>query len=107
MGWRACAKHWATRFSSGRATAWSPRHVPRRSPGLFSNCWHCVAPKDGVLMLAANWSVVKQATGCSPDAGRAFGGLPDAGAKEVELSLPQLESRGVSGGQAVERLLTG
>src|SRR3546814_1848624 len=43
MGWRACAKHWATRFSSGRATAWSRHHVPRRSPGLFSNCWNCVA----------------------------------------------------------------
>src|SRR3546814_3992338 len=26
-----------------RATAWSRHHVPRRSPGLFSNCWNCVA----------------------------------------------------------------
>src|SRR3546814_6480352 len=53
------------------------------------------APNDGVLMLAANWSGVKPATGASLYAGREFGSLPDAGAMEVELSLPQLESQGV------------
>src|SRR3546814_1013257 len=60
------------------------------------------APNDGVLMLAANWSGVKPATGASLYAGREFGSLPDAGAMEVELSLPQLESQGVRVGQAVE-----
>src|SRR3546814_14842456 len=53
-------------------------------------------------MLAANWSGVKPATGASLYAGREFGSLPDAGAMEVELSLPQLESQGVRVGQAVE-----
>src|SRR3546814_648796 len=53
-------------------------------------------------MLAANWSGVKPATGASLYAGREFGSLPDAGAMEVELSLPQLESKGVRVGQAVE-----
>lgn len=60
------------------------------------------APNDGVLMLSANWSGVKPATGASLFAGREFGSLPDAAAMEVELSLPQLESRGVRVGQAVE-----
>lgn len=60
------------------------------------------APNDGVLMLAANWSGVKPATGASLYAGREFGSLPDANAMEVELSLPQLQSQGVAVGQAVE-----
>jgi multidrug efflux pump subunit AcrA (membrane-fusion protein) len=60
------------------------------------------APNDGVLMLSANWSGVKPATGASLYAGSEFGSLPDASAMEVELSLPQLESRGVLVGQAVE-----
>src|SRR3546814_5918199 len=61
------------------------------------------APNDGVLMLAANWSGVKPATGASLYAGREFGSLPDAGAMAVELSLPPLESQGVRVGQAVDR----
>jgi hypothetical protein len=60
------------------------------------------APNDGVLMLSASWSGVKPATGASLYAGSEFGSLPDAAAMEVELSLPQLESRGVRVGQAVE-----
>lgn len=60
------------------------------------------APNDGVLMLAANWSGVKPATGASLYAGREFGSLPDANAMEVELSLPQLEAQGIRVGQAVE-----
>ena len=60
------------------------------------------APNDGVLMLSANWSGVKPATGASLYAGSEFGSLPDASAMEVELSLPQLESQGVRVGQAVE-----
>lgn len=60
------------------------------------------APNDGVLMLAANWSGVKPATGASLYAGREFGSLPDANAMEVELSLPQLEAQGVRVGQVVE-----
>jgi hypothetical protein len=60
------------------------------------------APNDGVLMLSASWSGVKPATGASLYAGSEFGSLPDASAMEVEVSLPQLESRGVRVGQAVE-----
>ena len=60
------------------------------------------APNDGVLMLAANWSGVKPATGASLYAGREFGSLPDANAMEVELSLPQLEAQGIRVGQTVE-----
>src|SRR5690606_19714148 len=60
------------------------------------------APNAGVLMLAADWFGVKPATGASLYAGREFGSLPDAGAMEVELSLPQLEAQGVRVGQAVE-----
>src|SRR3546814_1173193 len=39
MDWHACGGLWGILFSSGRATAWSRPRGPRRSPGLFSNCW--------------------------------------------------------------------
>ena len=59
------------------------------------------APNDGVLMLSANWSGVKPATGASLFAGSEFGSLPDASKMEIELSLPQLDAQGVRVGQLV------
>jgi len=59
------------------------------------------APNDGVLMLSANWSGVKPATGASLFAGSEFGSLPDASKMEIELSLPQLDAQGVRVGQQV------
>lgn len=60
------------------------------------------APHDGVLVLAANWSGEKPQVGSSMRAGFEFGSLPDLGAMEVELSLPQMEAQGIKAGDAVE-----
>ena len=60
------------------------------------------APNDGVLMLSANWSGEKPQVGTNMYAGTEFGSLPDTGAIEVEVSLPQLEAQGVAKGDVVE-----
>jgi hypothetical protein len=61
-----------------------------------------VAPNDGVLVLSADWSNEKPKLGASLFAGHEFATLPDAGALEVELTLPQLEAQGLEVGQGVE-----
>ena len=60
------------------------------------------APHDGVLMLSANWTGEKPSVGGNLFAGTDFGSLPDPGAMEVELTLPQIEGQGVRTGMAVE-----
>jgi hypothetical protein len=60
------------------------------------------APNDGVLMLSANWSGEKPQVGTNMYAGTEFGSLPDTGAIEVQVSLPQLEAQGVAQGDVVE-----
>ncbi len=60
------------------------------------------APNDGVLVLSANWSGEKPQVGTNMFAGTDFGSLPDTGAIEVEVSLPQLEAQGVAEGDVVE-----
>lgn len=59
------------------------------------------APNDGVLMLSANWSGDKPMVGANLRAGFEFGNLPDTGAMEVEIDLPQIEAQGVQVGDAV------
>lgn len=60
------------------------------------------APHDGVLVLARNWTGEKPQVGASMNAGFEFGSLPDLGAMEVELSLPQMEAQGIKAGDVVE-----
>jgi hypothetical protein len=60
------------------------------------------APHDGVLMLSANWTGEKPSVGSNLYAGTDFGSLPDPGAMEVELTLPQIEGQGLRPGMAVE-----
>ena len=60
------------------------------------------APNDGVLMLSANWTGEKPSVGSNLYAGTDFGSLPDPGAMEVELTLPQIEAQGLRAGMAVE-----
>jgi len=60
------------------------------------------APHAGVLMLSANWSGEKPGVGSTLRAGFEFGSLPDTGAMEVELSLPQMQAQGVRVGNVVE-----
>nr|WP_295377380.1 hypothetical protein [Pseudoxanthomonas sp.] len=59
------------------------------------------APNDGVLVLSANWSGDKPMVGANLRAGFEFGNLPDTGAMEVEIDLPQIEAQGVQVGDAV------
>ncbi|WP_181444154.1 hypothetical protein [Pseudoxanthomonas sp. z9] len=59
------------------------------------------APNDGVLMLSANWSGDKPMVGANLRAGFEFGNLPDTGAMEVEIDLPQIEAQGVQVGDTV------
>lgn len=60
------------------------------------------APHDGVLVLSANWTGEKPSVGSNLYAGTEFGSLPDPGAMEVELTLPQIEGQGLRPGMAVE-----
>jgi hypothetical protein len=60
------------------------------------------APHDGVLVLDANWTGEKPSVGSNLYAGTGFGSLPDPGAMEVELTLPQIEGQGLRPGMAVE-----
>lgn len=60
------------------------------------------APHDGVLMLSANWTGEKPSVGSNLFAGTDFGSLPDPGAMEVELTLPQIEGQGLRVGMPVE-----
>ena len=60
------------------------------------------APHDGVLVLSANWTGEKPSVGSNLFAGTDFGTLPDPGAMEVELTLPQIEAQGLRVGMAVE-----
>ena len=60
------------------------------------------APNDGVLLLTANWSGDKPMVGTTLRAGQEFGSLPDTGAMEVQIDLPQLEAQGIRAGNAVE-----
>ena len=53
------------------------------------------APHDGVLVLSANWTGEKPSVGSNLFAGTDFGSLPDPGAMEVELTLPQIEAQGL------------
>lgn len=59
------------------------------------------APHDGVLVLSANWTGEKPSVGSNLFAGTDFGNLPDPGAMEVELTLPQIEAQGLRTGMAV------
>jgi HlyD family secretion protein len=61
-----------------------------------------IAPNDGVLVLATNWSGEKPMIGGSVWAGNEFATLPDASALEVELVLPQLEAQGITVDAEVE-----
>lgn len=60
------------------------------------------APHAGVMMLTANWTGDKPTIGSALRAGSEFGRLPDIGALEVELALPQVQAQGVKVGNAVE-----
>ena len=60
------------------------------------------APHDGVLVLTANWTGEKPSVGSNLYAGTDFGSLPDPGAMEVELVVPQIEGQGLRPGMAVE-----
>ncbi len=60
------------------------------------------APHDGVLVLSANWTGEKPSVGSNLYAGTDFGSLPDPGAMEVELAVPQIEGQGLRAGMAVE-----
>jgi HlyD family secretion protein len=60
------------------------------------------APHDGVLVLSANWTGEKPSVGSNLFAGTDFGSLPDPGAMEVELTLPQIEAQGLRADMAVE-----
>lgn len=60
------------------------------------------APHAGVLVLSANWSGEKPSVGSTLRAGFEFGTLPDTGAMEVELAVPQVLAQGVKVGNAVE-----
>ena len=60
------------------------------------------APHDGVLVLSANWTGEKPSVGGNLYAGTDFGSLPDPGAMEVELVVPQIEGQGLRSGMAVE-----
>ena len=60
------------------------------------------APHDGVLVLSANWTGEKPSVGSNLYAGTDFGSLPDPGAMEVELTLPQIEGQGLRLGMVVE-----
>ena len=60
------------------------------------------APHDGVLMLSANWMGEKPSVGSNLYAGTDFGSLPDPGAMEVELTLPQIEAQSLRAGMALE-----
>jgi len=60
------------------------------------------APHDGVLLLTANWTGEKPSVGGNLHAGTDFGSLPDPGAMEAELTLPQIEAQGLRAGMAVE-----
>ncbi len=60
------------------------------------------APNAGVLVLSADWGGDKPKVGAGVWAGREFATLPDAGALEVEIRLPQIAAQGVAVGQTVE-----
>ncbi len=57
-----------------------------------------VAPHDGVLVLAENWSGEKPRIGAAMWAGFEFGSLPDTHAMEVQLFVPQLVAAGLKPG---------
>lgn len=60
------------------------------------------APHAGVLVLEKNWSGEVPHTGGSLYAGNPFGSLPDLGALEVQLAVPQIETQGIRVGDRVE-----
>ncbi len=60
------------------------------------------APHAGVLMVEENWSGQKPHLGSSLYAGDSFASLPDLSALEVQLTVPQIESQGISVGDVVE-----
>lgn len=53
------------------------------------------APHDGVFMLGADWSGEKPQIGADLWAGNGFATLPDIGALEVEISVPQIQAQGL------------
>lgn len=60
------------------------------------------APHAGVLVLERDWSDQVPHVGGSLYAGNTFASLPDLGALEVQLSVPQIEAQGVHVGDVVQ-----
>lgn len=60
------------------------------------------APHDGIFMLVSGWSGQPPQIGEQLWAGGDFANLPDLGALEVELNVPQQEAQGLALGQAVQ-----
>jgi len=60
------------------------------------------APHAGVLVLEKDWSDQLPHVGSSLFAGNPFATLPDLGALEVRLSVPQIEAQGIQVGDKVE-----
>lgn len=60
------------------------------------------APHDGIFMLVSGWSGQPPQIGEQLWAGGDFASLPDLGALEVELHVPQQEAQGLAPGQAVQ-----
>ena len=60
------------------------------------------APHAGVLVLEKDWSDQLPHVGSSLFAGNPFATLPDLGALEVQLSVPQIEAQGIQVGDKVE-----
>ncbi len=60
-----------------------------------------IAPHDGVLMLATDWSGEKPRIGQQMWAGSEFGSLPDVAELDVQLGVPQIEAGGLKLGLEV------
>lgn len=60
------------------------------------------APHAGILVLSEDWTGQSPHVGSNLYAGNAFATLPDLGALEVQLSVPQIEAQGIQVGDKVE-----
>ncbi|GGA29669.1 efflux RND transporter periplasmic adaptor subunit [Dyella nitratireducens] len=60
------------------------------------------APHAGVVMVQEDWAGQMPHVGSNLFAGNPFATLPDLGALEVELSVPQIEAQGIRVGDKVE-----
>jgi hypothetical protein len=65
------------------------------------------APHAGILMLMPNWTGEKPRVGITMMAGEVLGSLPNMGAMEIELHLPQAESQGLASGQKLHAYRVG